>query len=504
MKKVQKIGLAVLMCASATALGEDVWRSYFNVREYPIPHVTFQSPLVENAHNNGRAVKMKNFETFVFGSKSTQPEQLARYFLFNNNTQLTVRSNLSLGNAAQEAGQDVLAQNFNIAVTNNLTGAGNHFHSVIKIRPEQTIVGGGFAFRKHFREFYWASIEFPIVHVKNNVRLTEQVQDAGGPATGATGFQGEPTVANMVQAFKQQGMKYGRIEGPKTATGVPDITLRLGWDAVDRLDMYVSPYFGVVLPSSNKPKGVFMFEPITGNGGHVGLIGGTRGELDKRDIYHGKLWWSWYVESRYLLENTQKRSFDLYANGPWSRYLSVWPTLAARNLGAAAGNNVDKDFGINYLTQDVKVTPGLTFIGNNQLTYIGKMWNAGVGMNIYVRQAEKIKLVNTWKEGPIVASVDSPKGFNVNNMTPLRTIGTEGDAEKLGGSGVPYYITQNQINLGSAAHPSVVSHMVYGIMGLYCPCKHPRVYQAGLSYEFSRQNTAVNRWGLWGKAQISF
>lgn len=464
-----------------------------------MPHVTFQSPLIENAHDNGRAVKMKNFETFIFGSQSTRAKELAKYFFFDGNTQLIARSNLGLGSSAEQNAQNLLTQNFNIAVVNNIVG--DSFHSTIAILPQQSIFGVGFALRRHFREYFWACVEVPIVHVRNNLKLVETVIDNGGGGTGAVGFQGNPSVANMDEAFRQAGMLYGKIDGAQKKTGVPDVTIRLGYDAIDRKDLYVSPYIGLMLPTSNKPKAVYMFEPITGNGGHLGLMIGTRGELDNRKFCDGRLWWSWYVESRYLLENTQKRSFDLYPNGPWSRYLSVWPNAAAQ----AAGGVANADFGINYLTQDCKVTPGLTLTISNQLTYVGTMWNAGLGYNTYVRQAEKIKLATAWTEGPMITDLDFGAGGGGGaNINAMRSIGNELVFEDETFAQGPALIKESQINLGSAAHPSAVSHMGYGVIGIYCPCKRPRTYQAGVSYEFSRQNTAVNRWGVWGTMQISF
>jgi hypothetical protein len=47
--------------------------------------------------------------------------------------------------------------------------------------------------------------------------------------------------------------------------------------------------------------------------------------------------------------------------------------------------------------------------------------------------------------------------------------------------------------------------MVHGNFGYHNKTrKYPFVLEAGASYEFSRQNTALNRWALSASARVSF
>jgi len=67
-------------------------------------------------------------------------------------------------------------------------------------------------------------------------------------------------------------------------------------------------------------------------------------------------------------------------------------------------------------------------------------------------------------------------------------------------------ISQNDLDLSSAAHPCVISHTVYGAAGYYWDnlC-FPIMIGLGGSYEFSgRMNTSLDRWLIWGKFGISF
>ncbi len=488
MKKLLIVGLlACMRIHSLTA--NNAYRSYFSVRPYS-QHVTPQNILVGQAHDNGYVLKMSSIEATIFGGVSTNSEKLAKYFFFGGKTELVVRETPPANVIATELGQDILADNFNIDVQDG-------FRSVISLKPKQTFVGVALSAKKHFREKYWASVEVPFLRVRNDLHFVEKITNPAVHNENLS-IDSAPTAGNMKDAFKQPAMKYGKIDGPQKKRGVGDVTLKFGYDCphFNRDDLFITSYLGVVLPTSNKPKAVYMFEPLLGNGGHTALMFGSRGEVELRNYRNGTIWMSWGIESQYLFQNIQKRSFDLKRNGAWSRYLQMYATEAKRASNTAIG----RSFGINLLTLDAKVTPGYIATFNTALSYVGKQWHGTIGYTTIARQKETIKLKNAWQEGPMITAYVLADGVN-----PFHAIGTE--LADLDSNAAPdsaaSVIKATDIDLNSAAHPATISNMLYVSIGAYCPCNYQRVFEAGVSYECGKDNTTLNRMGAWAKVQIS-
>src|SRR5581483_4712736 len=146
-------------------------------------------------------------------------------------------------------------------------------------------------------------------------------------------------------------MQFGLIPTKQTLkkSGVADLELKIGHDSCCSESCYVNGYLGVLVPTGNRPKARYIFEPIIGFNRHVGLLFG--GEMCY-ELWCGcdsSLIWEAAVDSRYLFSGRERRSFDLKYR-PWSRYLLVYATPADAAAGIVSP-------GINFFTQDFKVTP---------------------------------------------------------------------------------------------------------------------------------------------------
>ncbi|NBO99617.1 MAG: hypothetical protein EBU90_05755 [Proteobacteria bacterium] len=488
----RSLSLLFLLCGAGAMRANDVSGiSYFNVR--PVQsHPMQQNLLVDQATDTGRVLRMKGVQATVFFGQSTAAEELGKYFGIGGKSELTVKED-NPANDAAEFTQDILALNFNLDT--NADG----FHSTIKFRPQQTFGGVGLSARMHFRDCYWLMVEAPIVYVKNNMHLTETIINNGGGAAAGTGIGGFADVSTMKDAFKQAGMLYGKIDGAQSKTGLADLTIKFGYDNpfLNRKDLFMNMFVGVVLPTGNKPKAVYMFEPIYGNGGHAAFMMGSHGEVDLGKFKQGKLWLSWNAHTQYLFQNTQKRSFDLKHNGQWSRYLSMFENLAKNTDGDISTTT----FGINLLTQDAKVTPGYSGTFDTSIAYIGAKYYGGAGYSTFVRQAEKVELAKAWQ---YTEAAITDYGANGEATNRFRTIGTLfTDLNQTLANRIA--ISEIDIDLNSAAHPSSVSHMVHANLGYHDKTRsYPFIVEAGASYEFSRQNTALNRWALSASTRVSF
>ena len=493
MKKTLQLGIfAFLGVISLHA--NDLSRSFFSVRPYAqSPFLAIQNAVIEQATDTGRVLKMKGFHIYGIYSKSVRSDELSRYFMFDSKTELVVKETAPATDAT-ELDQDILSLNFNLDAAN----AG--FHSTLTMEPQQTVYGAGLNFRMYFREKFWLAVEAPVVHVKNNLKLTEKVLTVAGGAGTATGLDGDTVVGTMTDAFKQAGLKYGKIDGEQNKTRLADVIVKFGYDSpeLNRKDLYITSYLGAILPTGNKPRAVYMFEAICGNGGHAGLMFGNHGELHLRKFKSGNLWMSWGMETQYLFENTQKRSFDLKQNGPWSRYLSMYETTAKRNAGGAS----QATRGINLLTLDTKVTPGYNGNFNTGINFIHKKWHLGLNYTTYIRKAEHLELKTGWAS---TEATITEYDFTGDDTNRFRRIGTSfADLDQTDTANA-IAIKEADLDINSAAHPANVSHMLALNIGKYHSCQNrPYNIEGGASYEFSRQNTALNRWGIWARLHVSF
>lgn len=483
--------LSILALASITSLfANDSTRSFFSVRPF-YDTLTSQNLMMDQEHGMGKVDKKRNLQFNAFVSHSREPEKLARYFFQGKNV-LLVKETAPGGDNTLEMQQDILARDFNIIVGHQ--GIPD-FKSQITIAPRQRVYGGSLSLRAYMgekKQWSWA-VEVPVVFVNNDLQLVEDMGGATFIPQTTLYLDQQPVVASMKDAFRQKGMLYGKIDGAQKSKGLGNVVVKVGYEPCSFCtmdDKYMNTYVGLVLPTDNKPEAEYMFEPMRGNNGHTGVVMGTSLESLMRSGKSINFWSRWNIESRYLFENTQKRSFDLLVNGVWSRYLSMFEN-------AAKAVAQQPTFGINLLTRDAKVRPGYQCTIDAAFCVAGERWHASIGSTTFAHQAEKIKLAQEWTQAPYIAALAD---ITATNRT--RQSGREYFNNDFVGQDVA--IKESDLDLDSASHPAAISQMIYATLGGYRESEKPCMYEIGASYEFSCMNTSLNRWGVWATLQSSF
>ncbi|MEX0939795.1 MAG: hypothetical protein WDZ41_00370 [Candidatus Babeliales bacterium] len=481
-----------------------------------------------------------SIQATLFGGESIKPHKIGKFFMPFGSSQAAVNGNLS------ESDNALFPQNFNIPSVrfspmvnamllsiDNLTEA---YQSTIQVNPKQSIIGLGLSYEHLFcicdRE-YWLNLSAPILHVRNTMGLQE-TQPTGGlydvpPITGEqTNLNNLQTT--MMQALSQSGWQFGKIDdNTHYKTRLAFIQLYGGATFLEEHCYELKPYVGIIIPTGNTPKAEFVFEPIAGNGNHFGFLWGSATELFLWHNCDHSLEFSYGLDitMQYLLSKTQKRSLDL-KNKPWSRYIELYANPAqsqqASNL-QVGGLSLSAIFlntpGINILTQDVVVKPGFNIALNTALMltqYCGENgFNVEAGYNFYAKQAECLNLKRRFEtEAAIKDHVGSGLTNPVRDITNNLLLNEASFANlvlngNLNTTGIlnsydRAIIQETDLDLSSAAHPCILSHTVYGMIGYHWDesC-YPVITSIGGSYEFpSKNNTALNRWLLWGKFGISF
>ena len=498
------VGMAHADCGNETNIKG---HTFFTVR----PQFQSAMPEKESFFRNNRMEMREDgwgsaFQAVVFGGKSVKSRDLAAYFLPScaSSSCLNVMEFdefLSpLISQDNNPDKDVEARNFNI---DSIDGT---FASKVCFCPKQSVIGVGLDWKQAFcrREngcvTYWGEISFPIVRVENTMGLTEDVtNEGGGPDTTAVGLDGAPRVANMTDAFRQSTWKYGKINSncKMTKTRIADIELKVGWDSCSMDCCHLEGYLGLVIPTGNRPKGEFVFEPIVGNNRHFGFMYGSNLGFDLWNCDDHKIVLEVDWNGRWLFRNHQTRSFDL-CDKSWGRYQAVYATVEDAQAAFDTGNPDSGTSGINIFTHCVKVSPRFANTFNTAFVYTHCSFMAELGWNFYARQAEKVEL-DCWAS---TAQVKDISGAGLTNTAA--TIRNNYPA-----SGIPVTEFQalalSDLDLNSAAHPAVLSHIIYGAVGYNWDDRcYPTFLGLGASYEFSHVNTALTRWTLWGKAGISF
>jgi hypothetical protein len=341
-------------------------------------------------------------------------------------------------------------------------------------------------------------------------------------ATKMTGV-GDGPVGNMIDAFRQKGFLFGKIDDCADAmkkTRVADMELKFGYEWLIHEPCHLESYIGLIIPTGNKPKGEYMFEAVVGSGKHVGISFGSNigvqiwADEDKERclrVEHAS-------HSQYLFKKDQVRSFDL-KNRPWSRYLSMYASLEEATAAAATtptlptGNQFSFTPGINIMTREVQVTPGFSHNMNSAIIYQSKGLAVEGGYNFFARRAEHIEFDCSFPETAALKDIVTGRG----TTNPLRDISGTSQIEQLviitvdGNVPVPLanysqsIITADDIDLASASTPCNLAHTIYGSLGYnWDEREYPMGMHFGGSYTFSNSNNSVvDRWTLWGKFIIS-
>ena len=516
-------------CSSCSCKASN--KSFFSRREI----YTINSPEYL-AHSRGWFKEHcgNGLQVTVLGGKSTNNENLANYFSPFCSSILNVSE-------AAFTNTDILASQLNI-----YTASGD-FQSTVQLKPHHSYVGIGLNYQKAFYETdgghaVWWSISGPILRVRNRIELIETITTSGGgpaatpaavastPGAGCPAFcpnscnsdcsldpsQALAPVDSVAAAFRQPSWCFGRIDSSEgsasdsTKTRIGDITLRLGYETVKKEDYYLDSFVGCIIPTGNTPKAINIFEPVVGQNHHWGIVLGNNAgiELWKSctcdSIIYGKADFS----ITYLFSRNERRSFDLKYK-PWSRYMQFYRNVAQAQAAALSVDPAYQLFlhtpGIDILTQDLRIKPGFYRTLNVAVVIEQPCIEVELGYNFFARQAECVNLACPFPAGTALKAID----FGAGQTGRFQTINNNFGANCLATPVASFsenIITTADLDLESAAHPAMLAHTVYASAAhrFYIHDNYPLFVALGGSYEFSPDNTGMNRWMAWGKFTFAF
>ncbi len=440
--------------------------------------------------------------------KSAKPKHIASYFLPQCNNCLTVATNNT---------SDISSFWLEIATGN----PAEPFSSKICIEPSREVIGG--AVRLFFDlsscledcdclcPNWWLSIFIPIQQVRHNLHLREFPDSIPGIM---------PGFANVISALNNPAWNFGKWS-PKSLKkwGVDDICIKIGCDFIQETNNHLGLYGLIFAPTGHGTKARYLFEPLVGSN-HVGLGLGLNADYRAYQCENRSV--DLMIDARYAyyLKHEEIRSIDLF-NGDLSRYLLVVsPTNTQVPLP-----------GINYFTQEVKVTPGSMFELWAAVNFSSCNWQIEVGYDFWFRAREKIKLKNLDLGIGVfdIAAGLPPCPLTAHCARICQAVNGEADApvsdttfiSVKNSSTINRQILQNGtqscptlcalpnqcsfLNLKSAANPHASSSTFYAAIARQCClCSNPVMFGIGGQYEIAHRKSALSQGGVWLKTAISF
>jgi len=563
MKKLILLSLLGMIGVMIFVGGHKVWAGDTSGKTFFMPRSIGSDGVLFHAGSHHFIKKNKPSNRFflsasAFYQESTNSKDLSRYFFPCGKDCLQIKGALAQGDRdisgtwLQIAGKNIDPDGTTFPDGTAFADAAantthkdvelylNEFESKITIRPEFKRFGTTLQLYKNLgfiSNRLWMSLDFPCIYVETNTRLREcniknaiknrnelsdntfQILDNGGEIT-----RREPASLlqklNATEAFNNPLWKYGKIKcGVQKLAGLADINGKLGFDFMQKKSIHLSGYGKVVIPTGYEPTAEFMFEPIVGNGQHFGLGVGATIDVKLIDKEKKRLTFASNIDYVYLFSNTQKRSFDLTSNGQWSRYLLVVDRERAKRTLQP---------GINFFTQDARVTPKSEINWTNSLNFSFKKIMFEAGYNFWYKSKESIRLNACLPKELFIANthfgtrdirnagdVVDDELFDIQSFSSAtikkHLSDNEADREPNPADAadllVPVFtknIKSGDLNLCSGAHPSYTSHKFYLATGLNASWKkQPFQAHVGGSYEFADGNKGLDLWSIWLKFSIN-
>lgn len=383
----------------------------------------------------------------------------------------------------------------------------HQFKGTVTFNPNQEVLGSRFdaVYASHLHEGFFFHVGMPFITVNHHMHMVvtdeNRVQigvDANYNGKGAYYnlqdlFAGEITIpASIDPTDRREPLTKSKITGRKTQGGVADIDVTFGHRKVSSDTLHYSGNVRLTLPTGNRPSGEFLFEPVVGNGHHVGL--GFGWDLAKQ-WWHNQncnMWFNVGLQYQYLFKDHEARMLGV-------KGYSTIPTLPQYCLMGTVHGATQDGVAIfpaaNQLTRSVNVTPGSSLDALVDVAFHCNSFVFDVGYNLYWKAREKVA-VRAWED-------------NTYGLLAF-TFVTDG-AVTTGLNGNSYYFVDgkylNRENLDTAAAetPDQVTHKMHvGVTYHAECCSHPVTAGFGGSFEFAQSNAALDQYAVWVKGGIAW
>lgn len=507
MNKILKGLLVTALAVSAAQVNAYSNKTFMAPRPVGVDLPMGKTTFMELASHKGHDRFGGTFAATGFYKASANGKDAAKYFLFKDKSEVSLKA-AAAGTAITPAAG--AANDFDTAYLIHEHGAGADTRAAtLKMNPEQLAYGVRFDYHQCLGKILkglYLYANLPVAHVENNLKLdiassaaqylaAEVGADTPVKTVLTNYFNG--TFANTaVNTDLQSKLAKAKIAGKRSATGVADIDLGLGYKFLEKETYHAALALALTVPTGSENNGDYAFEAVYGNNKHFALGGdlcaGARvwGDMD----HNIKL--SLSMKYRYLFESKEKRTLGL-KNGTTSVNFGQYYLLAPIS---AAGQFVQDSSLVpaaNVTTLDCDVTPGSQFDGVLGLAYNNGGFSFDLGYNMYFREAESLKLKGAFADDRYMIVARSKD----THAATANVANNDTDGASLANA----RLKVANLDIDRASTPSQFTNGVYSALGYsFKEWDTPVMLGVGGKYEWASKNSALDQWNVYGKLGIGF
>ncbi len=477
----RKMTLFLMLLVSATSLHSRTEQP----RTCYVPRSISSYIFYTDKHQAPVAVSTKKTSishTLIY-QESANASKSAPFFLGDDRTSLLINEN-ELG----EVNSDWL----HIESADNAV-----YSSTIKIAPKKTTLGvclHSYYSLDQLCEGLWACVVVPVVQVTHELRPSEVKKPTSIVSP-------DSQFTSVLAALDWDNWRAGKwSQQEQTIIGVDDVLVQIGLRLKGPLESVQDVSLEVAMPLGHRPTGQYLFEPLIGSQGSVGVGGAIKTIAPL--VTWGPLTLSYvgHVAYRYYFQAHQPRLFDLKGQ-PFSRYLVYMDTDLTPHTSNVA---VKASNGPNFFLRDCLVTPGATGqsvtalqcgIGSHKLQF---------GYQYWWRVAEQVMFAAPLER---TFATPSPRGLSAGNQLWLTApqITDKFSVDDLATSSNPAVVRDIEFDIDSGAMPQVASHTVYVDFNSVWENELVAVtMRIGLGYEFGKNPAVLDSVHGWCGIGITF
>lgn len=207
------------------------------------------------------------------------------------------------------------------------------------------------------------------------------------------------SLAGNVAFGDYHALRYGKVSCAQHAFGLSEIQAAFGWNMVNNERYHFGLNVRGSIPTGTRPDGIFLFEPVIGNGHHWELGFGATGHA--MTLYCDDEWAVGIygdMNVTHLFFTRQRRSFDFLRHGSGSRYILLQTMDEVTDSGLMV-NGMDAAYqyagtifpAINQTTLECHVSIPIQVDLAVMLTWEHKHMNVEIGYNLWTRTGEKLQ-----------------------------------------------------------------------------------------------------------------
>ncbi len=383
-------------------------------------------------------------------------------------------------------------------------GLSPKFQSIVNLDPfiqNVSLVFNAYVGFDSLLEGLYLQVHAPAVWTKWDLQLCEKVLSTGIATPFPAQYMDEGAITAPVTSFKSaikggvtfgqmtEGLKFGKICGSQTKSGLSDLQIALGWDFISREHGHLGINLRMAAPTGSRPDSELLFEPIVGNGKHWEFGFGVSGRVLLWEM-DGEQELSLFADTNFthLFNAQQRRSFDLKPNGFGSRYILVKEFDSVGNYIGTLAPLINK----TTLCCDVKIDFQADIVVMFAYSYRGFLFD--FGYNGWIRSKEKISLKECFPEDRFGLKGILNVVTGANQLTPITQStatlwGNEFDEQSMVvDANAPIFIREFDIDLRSAASPRLITHKIF--------------MHVGHSWHEGRENGIIPFWGIGGEIEF--